>query len=191
MRKSHLAILTAAALALGAFGAQASTNLLTNGSFETGDFTGWSTAGLNVVVTGAFSAYAGAEDGSWYTVFGNIGSDGTLSQTFSDTAGAPLSVSFWLNAVGDSPSDFSATFDGTTLYSATDPATRGWTQFTFNVLGTGSDTLLFAGRDDPSWLALDNVSVTSVPEPATWALMLTGFAGLGLALRRRAKTAAA
>jgi hypothetical protein len=27
--------------------------------------------------------------------------------------------------------------------------------------------------------------VSAVPEPATWALMLLGFAGIGLAMRRR------
>jgi hypothetical protein len=34
-------------------------------------------------------------------------------------------------------------------------------------------------------------SVVAVPEPATWAIMLTGFAGLGAAMRSRRKQAAA
>ncbi len=38
----------------------------------------------------------------------------------------------------------------------------------------------------------DNVVLTSsVPEPATWALMLTGFGAIGYAARRRAKAVAA
>ncbi|HSU81218.1 MAG TPA: PEPxxWA-CTERM sorting domain-containing protein [Thermoanaerobaculia bacterium] len=32
---------------------------------------------------------------------------------------------------------------------------------------------------------------SSAPEPGTWALMLTGFAGLGAALRRRPRGLAA
>lgn len=36
-----------------------------------------------------------------------------------------------------------------------------------------------------SFLLLDDFRVTAVPEPATWALMLSGFFGLGAVLRRR------
>ncbi len=38
---------------------------------------------------------------------------------------------------------------------------------------------------------LDGVSLTTVPEPAAWALMLLGFTGLGAAIRRRRRLAAA
>lgn len=38
---------------------------------------------------------------------------------------------------------------------------------------------------------VDNVSVTAVPEPASWALMLAGFAMVGWASRRRTTTVAA
>jgi hypothetical protein len=36
---------------------------------------------------------------------------------------------------------------------------------------------------------LDNVSITSVPEVSTWAMMLAGFAGLGFVGYRRNKAA--
>lgn len=37
---------------------------------------------------------------------------------------------------------------------------------------------------------LDNIAVTAVPEPTTWALMISGFGMLGAALRGRRKAAA-
>jgi hypothetical protein len=51
----------------------------------------------------------------------------------------------------------------------------------------------FQGLGDEGW-GLENISVTSgVPEPATWAMMLVGFGGLGAAMRsaRRSKVVAA
>ena len=41
------------------------------------------------------------------------------------------------------------------------------------------------------YFALDNLSLTTVPEPATWAMMLVGFGGLGAAMRSRRKQALA
>jgi len=38
---------------------------------------------------------------------------------------------------------------------------------------------------------IDNLAINPVPEPATWALMLVGFAGIGMTLRRRRQTALA
>ena len=38
---------------------------------------------------------------------------------------------------------------------------------------------------------VDNFVIGAVPEPATWALMLLGFGGIGLAMRRRRKPALA
>jgi hypothetical protein len=38
---------------------------------------------------------------------------------------------------------------------------------------------------------MDNLAINPVPEPATWALMLLGFGGIGMALRRRRKPALA
>ena len=52
-------------------------------------------------------------------------------------------------------------------------------------------TFLSIGTPDglPPMAALDGVSLT-VPEPATWAMMLLGFGGMGATLRRRRAVAA-
>ncbi len=147
-------------------------NLLTNGSFEMRDFTGWTEGGNfmdTFVVSGAFYRYGGAAPGggAYYAVLGPVGSDGTLSQTFTTNPGQLYTVCFWLSAVGDNPSDFNAFWDGSQFLSLTDPSTGAtsvvgiWKQFVYGPFtGTGSDTLTFSFRDDPEYIALDNVQVS-------------------------------
>jgi hypothetical protein len=190
MPKKHRAIALVAAIAASIFasGSLANANLLTNGSFETGDFSGW-TGGGNFedteVVTATFYAYLGAQDGSFYAVLGPVGSDATLSQTFSDIAGHTLQVSGYYSGVGDDPSDLSALFNGAPFLSLSDPNTGGvYTQFSFDVTATGSDTFSLSFRDDPAFIAIDNFVITdisSIPEPASLGLLvlaLLGFSAL-------------
>jgi hypothetical protein len=192
MRVKTLLVIAALVLFVSVAPMTFAQNLLVNGSFETGDFTGWNQTGLEEVVSGAFAYYSGAEDGAYYSVWGNIGSDGSISQSFTDVAGQHYTFSFWFAANGDNPSDFSAYWDGTQLLSLSNPSTgAAWTEYTFTgLVGTGSDTITFNGRDDPSWMALDNISVTpqtggTVPEPSSLLLLGSGVLGLGGVIRRK------
>ena len=60
--------------------------------------------------------------------------------------------------------------------------------------GTYTYTLSYgeccAGPAVLQWLYPTGQPVGSVPEPATWAMMLLGFAGIGVAIRRSSKASA-
>ena len=192
MRLKTLLVIVALVVCVASAPATFAQNLILNGSFEAGggSFNQWTEGGNfedTEVVSGAFYDYTAAQDGTFYAVLGPVGSDGTLSQTFADHAGAQYTVSFWFASVGDNPSDFSAFWDGTPLLSLTNPNTGApWREFVDTVTGTGNDTLTFAFRDDPAYMALDNVSVTQeAPEPGSLLLLGTGVLGLGGMVRRK------
>jgi hypothetical protein len=192
-----LALVCAAALPLSAGSASVcdaqAGNLVANCGFETGDFTGWTwggNTGATGVTSGAFYAYGGANSGSYYAFLGPVGSDGILSQTLTTNPGDTYTVSFYLDAVGDGSSDFSALWNTNVLMSVGTPNTGDvWTQYLFTVTGTGSDTIQLNFRDDPAYIALDDIVVldagTAIPEPGSLGLLISGLAVVFLARRRR------
>jgi hypothetical protein len=165
-------------------------NLLLNNSFQTGDFTDWNLSGnigFTGVTNGTFDGYTAEDADGFFAFLGAVGSDAVISQTVSDSSGQAYTVSFWYNADGSGPSDFRASWDGTTLLSLSNPTlTNGWTLYSFSVTGTGSDTLSFGARNDPAYDALDNVAVfATTPEPGTLLLLGLGLtAVIGISRRR-------
>jgi choice-of-anchor C domain-containing protein len=195
----------------------ASANLIQNGSFESGFNTGgafntepdgstqidfWTTGGTIDYIHG----YWQAQDGVRSLDLNGFEGLGSIKQNFTVTNGATYLVSFWLAGNPDGPPPIKSigvdvnggfqtfTFDsnGSSLNN------MGWKEysFTFTAIGT-TETLKFVsldcgtgGKSPCSYgAALDNVSVSAVPELSTWAMMLIGFAGIGTLAYRRARKA--
>ncbi len=57
--------------------------------------------------------------------------------------------------------------------------------YSFTTASAGQLMFTESGPSNQQGNLLDNVSLTAVPEPATWAMMMTGLFGLGAVLRRR------
>ncbi|HEY4275544.1 MAG TPA: FxDxF family PEP-CTERM protein [Rhizomicrobium sp.] len=77
------------------------------------------------------------------------------------------------------------TFD-TTGFSKSN---MGWTleQFSFTNPTAGNIQLQFVGTNDNTayGAVIGGINISAVPEPDTWAMLLLGFGGIGLLMRRR------
>jgi len=195
-----------AVLGMLAMGSLAWGEYITNGSFETGNYTGWSTAGP--VNPGVWSNWSGpngqvdAYDGTYYYVHQMSSGYGALYQTVAVDAGQEVTVDFawcnlWsgpgyvtINNTSSAPSiggDFFKGLQASCEYTANYTGTMAdWAVVSQTFDSDGYITVsVFSEYDGGSAVTCyDAVSVYDTPEPATLALLCVGGS---LALRRRRK----
>ena len=182
---SHAAVLFAAFAIVASAPAHANgPNLVTNPGFETGDFTGYTVAGVDTGANGVDNDPFDVHSGTYGAYLGSDGGDGTLTQTIATQAGQAYDISFYMRSDGSLYNDFSATFDGSTIFSAVNiPDNKGFEQITGTEVASGTATpLVFTARNDNGFFGLDDISVTAAdvttPEPSSVASL--GMAGMGL-----------
>lgn len=210
-KRIHAPLAAAAAMMFCAGGAHAA-NLEVNGSFETGDFTGWQQfpTGPGQQTIGGFDPTDGAFAAN---ILNDVPASGSLIKNANIGIGqvAPgqrIDITFdargAFGAGGVAFAEFFSEIDGGgtssaeilgggPLMLAADPAE--WTSFAFTVFAgpdvSGGVTLQFAAVTgaDPSSVAnlfIDNVTVSTIPVPAAVWLFASGLGLLGLRRRRAA-----
>ncbi len=184
----------------------AATNLVTNGSFEDPLQTSntWS-----IPVVPGWTVFSGpgieirnnvagaAQDGSNFVEL-DSNNNTVMFQTITTVAGQYYDLSFWYSpreSVSLESNPINVSWDGGTVttVTATGIGNSGnvWTHYGFSVQATAASTVLqfsAVGTNDSYGGSLDNVSVSAVPEPETYAMFLAGLGLMGFMARRRSKT---
>ena len=197
-------ILKISSLVLIAFAPVAAhaVNLISNGGFDTG-LAGYTVGGTNNVSAVPGAAYVASAGGTGsptaqsnvFAAFGgaNIGGTDTLTQSITTVAGKAYTLNFDYGTFGLPGQTIDLFIGGNEVNSYTASGTLDLDQlfanYSYSFTGTGglvdiTFRLVSADGDNQDAL-LDNLTVTAVPEAATWALMIAGFGMIGVASRRR------
>jgi choice-of-anchor C domain-containing protein len=206
-------IFIAALLACGV-ATSASAVTINNGSFELGaaipggsfisvpalnstSITGWTVGGGGVDYVGT---YWQAADGERSIDLSRL-SAGSVAQKIATVIGQTYKVSFFLSGNPDgglgqkvAVTSVSGSLPNVETYNVGPSNSHSnmlWQpySYSFRAFDTTS-TLTFAGATyTPYGPALDNVSITAVPEPNTWAMLIVGMGLVGGTVRMRRRTA--
>ena len=167
------AILILGVALTGVSGQAVRADQVTNGSFATGNLTGWSASDNSIVIDTAFAPSSDIYDAAFSGI-------GILSQGLTTVAGTEYTLSFSvLDEAGYFLDTFTVNFGGFSATITGDTAGSYQTEV-FDIPGSdiaGGDTLSFQGSNPSgqNW-NLDDVSVVpvvaAVPEPPAGAVLM-------------------
>jgi hypothetical protein len=171
----------------------------TNNPYAGPSFQGWNITTNNVdIVNPVVGWNAPAYQGVQILDLVGYGSTGAIAQSFTTTPGQSYLLTF---AYGNNPGSGAAAasvtvFGSSSLLSALvfhDTSANGnlnWNLYSASFVANSETTTLgfnttLGGSN--GGILLDAVAVSAVPEPATWAMMIFGFAGIALMAYRRSR----
>ena len=184
--------------------AYASPNLVVNGGFDTGDFTGWtimaSPAGCSDFGIANNPADFLSGTGAAFFAGSCVGVYDTIMQDIPTTIGDDYNFTFFVNNTNNvgSASDFQAFWDGALVQDLPGMGNSVYTEYSFTEAAAATATpIAFQGYNQPADYYLDDVSVTdlgpaslvAVPEPPLAVLLCSGLGLVLLARRLRLRTA--
>lgn len=150
---------------------------------------GWAVSNGTVDVIGAGFIDLIPGNGNYIDLDGSTGDAGEFTKSLILTAGLPYTASFELAGSHRGGADIVDVMFGSASASFAPASPDPFSTFSlaFTPAISGKYTLSFANRGgDNVGALLDDVSVSVIPEPAGYAMLLAGLAGLAAAGRRRA-----
>ena len=176
-------------------------NLLINGSFETGDFSGW---GLYYVDEDGRDSpqvsqyFDGPSGGNYVVIISTVDYFGSFFQFVDTVPGTQYVLKYAVKKEGSDCGDFYGIFTcdkmaisvGNTYYVESGAKAHDWRRRTLYFTALSDRTLLAVGADTPfaAGYLFDDfrlaLATANIPEPGTWLMMIAGFGIVGAAVRR-------
>ena len=165
----------------------ASADLVFNGGFELGDFTGWILSGNPIP---GMVDTMNPHSGKFAADLTALGYRSFMEQFLPTKPGVTYDLTYFLDVSKPFTSgtvvEFLAQINGVTVFHQMNIPPQPYTRYSFPFIATGASTdLKFGFQYDAGAFFLDDISVNAVPEPSSlWlGLLVTAFAMV--AMRRR------